>query len=110
MHTDEKRWEQVVEEQTNILYQVDPVAKSCYPAFAESFIESNEYGPSFNSTTQADVVNFNILYRLGEIYVNIYRLNEAFRNILNHFDYDGSDKDIIDYSVAAKNLGHLFGL
>jgi hypothetical protein len=80
------------------------------PAADELFIESDEYGPSFNSSEQGTIVNLNVLYRLGENYKNIHRLEDAFKNASSHIDIYGEQKDFYDLILDARAIGQVLGI
>mgnify|MGYP000894963225 CR=1 FL=1 len=92
------------------MVNVDPIAKACIPAFVEIYIDSDEYGPTFEDKQR---VMYNLLYRLGVIYYNTYLIDDAVKEFLEDYA-DGSpetadDKDITEYVLEAKELGSLVG-
>jgi len=91
------------------LYQIDPVAKSCLPAQVEVFQDSVEYGASFSNETQGDVIGLNILYRLGENYIGLRRIEQYILRALREVNDQGNTKGINDYILDAKGLGQVFG-
>ena len=89
MHVKEERWVPAIEESANFLDQADPIAKACVPAFYEIVVDSDEYGPSLNNW---NLIVYNIFYRLGVIYENLYLLDLAVKEFLKHH-HDSSTPD-----------------
>jgi len=78
-----------IDESANFLEQADPIAKACVPAFYEIIVNSDEYGPSFTDFTR---VIYNMFYRLGSIYENVYTLDDAVKEFLKHH-HDSNSPD-----------------
>ena len=111
MHATNGRYTLVIEEQANILTNVDPVAKSCLPAFEEMFYDSNEYGPSLKDNQR---VMYNMIYRLGKVYNTTYHLDRAIKEFSSDFgdgsDPSADDKTLTEYVSESKVIGELTGI
>ena len=104
-------WLEAISEIANFLYQVDPIAKACVPAFYETYFNSHEYKRTFNDQRR---IVYNIIYRLDKIYENSYKVNDAYTDAIRHSDdpndpNNGSPRKHAEYVAKFKLLGELFG-
>lgn len=67
-----------------MMMQLDPVAKACVPIYVLVFIDSDDYGPTFNNF---ELVFYNAIYRLDKIWVNSFRMNHLFKQFFVHENY-----------------------
>jgi len=89
LHYEAERWEQMVEESGEVFYQIDPFAKACVPALYDVYVNSDEYGPSF--TDSLSRLHYNTMYRLGDVFVNLYRIDASVKAFVER-TYDFEEK------------------
>ena len=106
-HINHDRWLMMVEEQYNIMVLVDPIAKACVPTFYEVYVDSDEYGPTL---IEKQRVFYNVFYRLGNIVIQGYKINDQFHLWLQHNATDSDmERDFTEYVSLSRKTGEMLG-